>query len=67
MADGFKVFELWALLGHGVSEREMNMSGAPSYTTCGEKPRKLSGIGEERFSREARIKECGDRQYQKPQ
>jgi hypothetical protein len=45
----------------------MNMSGAPSYTTCDKKPRKLSGIGEERFSREARIKECRDRQYQKPQ
>ena len=65
--NSLEVFELWAGWGHRVSERERKLSVAPSYTTCGEKPRKLSGIGAERFSREAGIKECGDRQHEEPQ
>ena len=67
MPDGFKVFKTWVWLGHRVSERERKLSVAPSYTTRGEKPRKLSGIGAERFSREAGIKECCDRQHEEPQ
>jgi hypothetical protein len=49
------------------SEREMKISVAPSYTTCDEKPRKLSGCGAGLFSREARIKERGDREHEEPQ
>jgi hypothetical protein len=45
----------------------MNISVAPSYTTCDEKPIKLLGIGTGFFSRQAGIKECGDRQHDKPQ
>ena len=67
MPDGFEVFEVWAMLGHVVSDREMKMTVAPSYTTCDEKPRKLSGLGAGLFSRQAGIKECGDRQHEKPQ
>ena len=67
MADGFEVFKAWALLGHRVSVREMKPSVAPSYTTCDEKPRKLSGLGPGLFSCQAGIKECGDRQHKKPQ
>jgi len=67
MPNGFEVFELWASLGHVVSEREMKMSVAPSYTTCDEKPRKLSGCGAGLFSCQTGIKECGDRQNKKPQ
>jgi hypothetical protein len=67
VSNGFKVFELWSLLGHVVSECEINISVAPSYTTCDEKPRKLRGIGAERFSRQAGVKECGDRQHEEPQ
>jgi hypothetical protein len=48
--DGFEVFELWALLGHVVSVREVKLSVAPSYTTCDEKPRKLSGTDAGFFS-----------------
>ena len=65
--NSLEVFELWARWGHRVSEREKKLSVAPSYTTCGEKPRKLSGIGAERLPREAGIKQCGDRQHQESQ
>jgi hypothetical protein len=50
MPNGFEVFELWALLGHVVSVREVKLSVASSYTTCDEKPRKLRGLGAGLFS-----------------
>jgi hypothetical protein len=45
----------------------MNISVAPSYTTCDEKPIKLLGIGTGFFSRQAGIKERSNGQHEKPQ